>query len=118
MSAVSAAFDFLHAQNKTSFTSGQSMWMPATRSGTTYTVEVACVPAPLTARAATAAGLVTTPNDGIAIHATAADFPFTPRPDDLFILGATAGTGTKYRILTATGATGVHGHYRIVAERH
>lgn len=114
-------FAFLHEQTKAFFGTGVKMWLPATRpagtSAVTYTVGVECVVGPITAKAAQVAGLVSMPADGLTIQATRADFPFEPRQDDLCKLGVTATGARKYRILAATGAEGLHSHYRILAQR-
>lgn len=118
MAAIAASpFSYLHNALKSFYGTGVKIWLPATRNGTTYTVGVACVAAPLTARAAEDMGLLTMPQDGVVIHVTREGMPFEPRADDLFLLGVTA-SGRKYRIMTATGAEGMHDHYRITAERH
>ena len=90
MSIFSDAAGLLHDAMKDIFGQGRSAWFPATRSDTTYTVEVAIAEAPVTGKAASLAGLTTLGTDAIIVHATKADLPFTPRAEDLFIIGTTA----------------------------
>lgn len=117
MSDIPAAFAFLHKRNKRDFGTTFKVWWPTVAKGTAYTVEIACAAGAVATKGAALLGFVTSPMDGIVIHATAADFPFEPRPNQEFIYGATAATGKKYRILTAAKAEGNHAHYRITAER-
>jgi hypothetical protein len=110
-------FEFLHRQNVRHFGTGRKMWFPEERDGTAYTVGVEAVEAPLNVKAAEDTGFLTLPDDALVLHATRKDFPFEPRPDDLFTFGVGPGSGPKYRIISATGAEDRYSHYRIVAER-
>ena len=111
------AFSFLREQIHAAFGNGTYAWFPAIARGTTYTVQVECTPAPVTARTVSALGLVSMPDDGIVLHLKKEDCPYPPRPGHLFIIGATA-TGNKYVVINATGAEGLHSHYRVVAALH
>lgn len=117
MSDIPAAFAFLHTKTVESFGTTSRVWFPATRKGTSYTVEVTCAAGPVGAKAAALIGALSIPADALIIHATAADLPFEPRPGDVFLYGATAATGKKYEVVTATKAEGNHAHYRIVSQR-
>lgn len=120
---TASAFAFLHAQIKAAFGTGRKAWFPATRpdpratTAPQYTVGVSCAIGPITARAVEDSGLASIPTDGVTIQATRDEFPFEPRANDVFILGADA-TGRKYIILSVMGSEDVHSHYRIIAQRH
>lgn len=118
MSDVSAAFAFLHTKTLESFGTTSRMWYPAARKGTAYTVEIHAAAGPVSGKASALMGALTIPIDSITLHATAADFPFEPRPEDVFKFGATANTGIKYKVISAEIMGGIHSHYQIIAERH
>ena len=110
-------FTFLHTKVLEHFGTTARMWYPAARKGLTYSVEITCAAGPVGAKANPLIGALLIPADALVLHATAASFPFEPRPGDVFIYGDTAAGGIKYSVITAAKAGGYHSHYRIVAER-
>lgn len=117
MSDIPAAFDFLHRRMQRDFGATFKTWWPADALGTNYTVSVECHAGPIGAKGAALLGQIQAPQDAIAVHVTAGDLPFEPRPEHLFIYGVTAATGKKYRVITAAKAQINQSHYRITAER-
>ena len=117
MSDIPAAFSFLHRRLLRDFGTTFRMWYPATRKGQSYTVEINCMAGPVTAKAAALIGALVVPADALVLHATADDFPFEPRPEDVFYYGADVATGKKYKVITAVKAEANQAHWRITAER-
>ncbi len=108
---------FLHSRMVRDFGTTSRMWYQATRKTGVWTVEINCAAGPVTAKAAALIGALVVAADALILHATVADFPFEPRPEDVFIYGVTAATGRKYKVITAVTSATNHAHYRITAER-